>query len=749
MLFGSESHGTPEEGYAEPAPEPTSRLRRLAKASRSHWIISTCVVVLVVVLGAGLYLYTRVRSELSVSNIAVDYTVPTAPHLVASNGETIYRIDPTHSSLTYGVDENVIGITAHRASGSTNGIAGDLALNSSDPSASRVGKIVANVEQLHSDNNLRDQQIRQRYLDSQAHPIVSFTTTKLSGLPSSITDGHQYDFTIAGDLTVAGVTAPQTWNASASVSNGKLDATATTTVKMSTFGIGPINLASLVTTGDSVALTFKLHALDPSKYAVPTTIEPPAGVPHTGTGASFKSTIQPILEQNCASCHAPGTVGAAHWELQTAGDASQIADGLKVVTQAKYMPPWPASNLGVPLLHTKAMSQQDIDAIASWAAAGGKLDEPASTPVRPAKPKPGSLPRQDVVMQMPQAYAGSLSNTNDYRCFILDPHITKPTYMTGYTVTPGHPTEIHHAQIFHIDASQAEAGAKISGSDGKPGWSCYTGPNLPDTSAFKKFNTKEGRRKLHEGLGGGFTGQPGLIAGWVPGQDPVIYPDNSGILLQPGDELVLQIHYHYDSAPIPDRSTVSLQLTPGTAKVKAIQIVNPIAPVEIPCMPGVVAPLCDRNAALADDARLYGPAGSMIEPGLLALCGKTSDELAADFKNGIAHTTCDFTVPFSGTIVGAMGHMHTLGKSFRFTLDPGTPQQKVLLDIPVWNFDWQMNYELAKPLHVNQGETIQMSCSWDRSLDPNRAPKYIVFAEGTEDEMCFGTYAMIPDDQSG
>lgn len=52
--------------------------------------------------------------------------------------------------------------------------------------------------------------------------------------------------------------------------------------------------------------------------------------------------------------------------------------------------------------------------------------------------------------------------------------------------------------------------------------------------------------------------------------------------------------------------------------------------------------------------------------------------------------------------------MHTLGKSFRFTLAP-----------------------------------------WDRSLDPNRAPKYIVFAEGTEGEMCFGTYAIIPDAPRG
>ena len=74
-------------------------------------------------------------------------------------------------------------------------------------------------------------------------------------------------------------------------------------------------------------------------------------------------------------------------------------------------------------------------------------------------------------------------------------------------------------------------------------------------------------------------------------------------------------------------------------------------------------------------------------------------------------------------MVAVFGHMHTLGKSFRLTLQPGTPQQKVLLDIPVWNFDWQMNYGLAQPLHVTAGETIEMSCSWDRSLDPEPGPQ--------------------------
>ncbi len=42
------------------------------------------------------------------------------------------------------------------------------------------------------------------------------------------------------------------------------------------------------------------------------------------------------------------------------------------------------------------------------------------------------------------------------------------------------------------------------------------------------------------------------------------------------------------------------------------------------------------------------------------------------------------------------------------------------------------------------------SCSWSArgtgAPIPSAKPKYIVFAEGTEDEMCFGTYGLVVDD---
>jgi len=162
--------------------------------------------------------------------------------------------------------------------------------------------------------------------------------------------------------------------------------------------------------------------------------------------------------------------------------------------------------------------------------------------------------------------------------------------------------------------------------------------------------------------------------------------------------------------------------------------------------PGFTEPLCDRAAAKTELFEQYGLAGG-IEDQLLRFCQTSVEELAArgDPAAGTVASSCDSPVRRPGTIVGVMGHMHTLGPNFRMTLNPGTPGEKVLLDIPNWNFDWQLNDDLVTPIRVAAGDTIRISCTWDRSRDPTRPPRYIMFAEGTEDEMCFAAYGIIAD----
>ena len=52
-------------------------------------------------------------------------------------------------------------------------------------------------------------------------------------------------------------------------------------------------------------------------------------------------------------------------------------------------------------------------------------------------------------------------------------------------------------------------------------------------------------------------------------------------------------------------------------------------------------------------------------------------------------------------------------------------------------FHWQDRYQFVEPVTINFADVLRMSCVWDNSLSDD--PRYVVWGEGTSDEMCFGT----------
>ena len=88
--------------------------------------------------------------------------------------------------------------------------------------------------------------------------------------------------------------------------------------------------------------------------------------------------------------------------------------------------------------------------------------------------------------------------------------------------------------------------------------------------------------------------------------------------------------------------------------------------------------------------------------------------------------------------------MHLLGSSIRLELNPGTPRAKVLLDIPRWDFHWQNAYTLARSVEAAPGDVVRVTCRHDvgkRKQAGSGAPRkarYVLWGEGTTDEMCLG-----------
>ena len=675
-------------------------------------------VTVVALLGVGGW---YVWGQVNVPDLPVLYVVPTAQQLVADEaGETLYRVQPARSSVTYEVSETLAGFDK-TATGLTRGIAGDVVLNSADAQASEFGEIVVNVQQLESDEEMRDRRLRHDFLESGDYPLARFAPTSVEGLPASVEDGASYDLTIPGELTVKELTRSATLSGSATRSGDELRLQASTVVKMSDFEIGPIELLGFVKTGDEVTLNFDIVFVDPTTEEIPTTTRAAvADQVATGGGPSFRDAVLPTLTSSCAGCHNDGGVGSKVWQLNTAQDAVDVASGLSLVTTTRFMPPWPASDQSAAFKHDRSLSQDQIDAVVAWAEAGAELDVDPSTPI--VAPPPAITPvRADLTLTAGEPYVGSTAIRDDYRCFALDPKLTSTRWMSAFEFVADQTEIVHHAIGTKITAGGRDALAARDAADPGPGWSC-----LDVTGG---------------GVAGGMANQ---FLAWAPGQFETRFPEGTGLKLDPGDQIVLQVHYHFAHSAPPDLSQLKVELMPEG--VDPLEVTNWImlAPAELPCRAGLEeGPLCDRNAALADIATRFGVGPSFIPNGLARQCGADIAVLSAD-TDGRTGASCVHTVRRDQTALFVFGHTHELGETFRMTLNPGTPQAKVLLDIPVWDFAWQIGYEFAEPVELNRGDKILVECTWDRAHLKVPEPRYITWSEGTVDEMCFSGLTVVP-----
>jgi polyisoprenoid-binding protein YceI len=185
-----------------------------------------------------------------------------APELVANDiQDVVYRIEPTLSEVRYAVDEIFAGNPVSTAVGVTNTVAGDVLINTVDPSQISVGPIVINIELFESNSGLRDARIRQEFLESSTYPEATFVPIEILDFPDNAAVGVPSTFQMRGDLTIKETTSEVVWDVTATLDGDVLTGQASTVVLMSTFDVGPISIAGFVETSDELDLTFDFVAI--------------------------------------------------------------------------------------------------------------------------------------------------------------------------------------------------------------------------------------------------------------------------------------------------------------------------------------------------------------------------------------------------------------------------------------------------------------------------------------------------------
>ncbi|MFN8156591.1 MAG: hypothetical protein U0R68_04190 [Candidatus Nanopelagicales bacterium] len=322
---------------------------------------------------------------------------------------------------------------------------------------------------------------------------------------------------------------------------------------------------------------------------------------------------------------------------------------------------------------------------------------------------------------LPEAPSGG---TDDYRCFVVDPHVAADSFITGVSFLPGNPHVVHHSILFRVAPQQAAAARAKDAADPRPGWECFGGPGLPATSTNPLDSLDSAP----------------WLAGWAPGGKENVFPTGYGVPLAAGSLIVVQMHYnlrHATGVEAADSTHVRLRTTKAALAPLSTMLLP--APVELPCPAGATGPLCDRAAAIADVTARFGAGSGRTVAGLQLLCGGSF----TDPRSGVTQS-CTRYVRAPVTVRAAAGHMHLLGRSITIVANKGTSRQRTILSIPVWDFDNQSAQPLSKPLPLRAGDTVTVTCTHDpglRKLLPElqgTPDRYVVWGEGTTDEMCLG-----------
>ena len=315
----------------------------------------------------------------------------------------------------------------------------------------------------------------------------------------------------------------------------------------------------------------------------------------------------------------------------------------------------------------------------------------------------------------PQPPEGS---TDDYRCFLLDLPEGVDGFATGFEVAPGNPEVTHHAILYRAYPDQLEAAAKMDAADDRPGYECFGGSGLP-------------------ARGGNTLNESDWLTAWAPGGRPSSTPEGYGVPIPEGGKVVLQMHYNTRAGVQPDTTVVRMRMASPEANLNPLFTTLLPAPVELPCIEGQSGPMCDREASVADVVNRFGNESGLIISGLQWLCSRDTPITPGPTQS------CTRTIRQDTKVFSVAGHMHLLGRSITVDVNPGTPQEQRILDVPAYDFDNQGARPLPEPLQLRAGDTVKVTCTHDQSLRGKvpgipEEPRYVVWGEGTTDEMCLG-----------
>ena len=382
-------------------------------------------------------------------------------------------------------------------------------------------------------------------------------------------------------------------------------------------------------------------------------------VPRPKGSLTFNKDVAPIIFQRCSVCHRPGQ--AAPFELLGYSDVQKRAKQIVEVTQKRIMPPWLPDPSYVHFAGERRLNATELGTLQQWASEDMAEGSAVDLPPRPEWPGGWLLGKPDLVVTMPEAYSVPAESPDIYRNFVIPIPLTQARYIRAEDMNPGNFKVVHHA--------------------------------------FIKFDqTHESRRQDQKDSEPGFSGMPskakmpdGHFLTWQPGRMPAVGGGELAWLLEPGMDLMLEMHLRASGKPEKLQSAVAFYFAEKPPTQQAFK-------------------------SLLTSLTLDIPAGA-------------TNYIVEDH----------FDLPIGVELTAILPHAHFLARRMEGWAVLPNGRKEPLLRINDWDFNWQGDYHYERPVRLPKGSSIWMRYTYDNSTNnvrnPSFTPRRVRYGPQSNDEM--------------
>ena len=375
------------------------------------------------------------------------------------------------------------------------------------------------------------------------------------------------------------------------------------------------------------------------------------------TAPTYNETIAPLIHAQCTECHRPGEV--APFSLRHYDEVRKHARTMLEVIEDGSMPPWPPDRGVVAFEDERGLSSEQRALFRAWVEAGLPEGDPEKAPVVPTFPVGWRLGEPDMVVAIDPGFRLGAEGVDVYRSFVLPLSLDNARNVRAVEFRPGSTKTVHHA-VVTVDGTGSAR--QLDALDPGQGFAGTAGTNP----------------------GGHFIG-------WSPGATPRPFGDGLSWRVEPGMDLVLQLHL----------------LPSGKEEVVAPKI----------------------GLFFTDQPPRRTPTNIRL--------GVTEIDLPPGTRDYVRSDT--FTLPVDIEALSVYPHAHFLCTSIETVATLPDGSIKHLIKISDWDFDWQGEYLFKEPVRLPAGTRLKADFRYDNSDEnednPNSPPKLVTWGARSFDEM--------------